>query len=133
MRTGSRSSFTWMDEDGGRQASAFAGYTINRKNGATDYNSGDELHFDFVVAQHLPHGFVVGMAGYALQQTTEDSGSGAIFGPNRGRVLALGKLVGKTIAFWKLPINFTVKYDFEFATQNRLSGNALWLTASTRF
>src|SRR5579863_3973791 len=66
--------FTWMNENGGRQASAFAGYTINRTNGATDYHSGDEIRFDFVVAQHLPRGFVLGMAGYALQQTTADSG-----------------------------------------------------------
>jgi hypothetical protein len=124
---------TWMNEDGGRQASVFTGYTINRKNGATDYRSGDELHFDFAAAQHLPRAFVLGVAGYALQQTTADSGSGAIFGSYRGRVLALGPLAGKTIALWKQPITFTVKYEFEFAAQNRLSGNALWLTASARF
>jgi hypothetical protein len=123
---------TWMDEDDGRQASAFVGYTINRKNGATDYRSGDEFHADFVLAQHLPRGFVLGMAGYVLQQTTADSGSGAIFGPYQGRVLALGPLVGKTIAPWKWPITFTIKYDFEFAAQNRPSGNALWLSAAVR-
>lgn len=125
--------FTWMDEDSGRQVSVFTGYTINRTNGATDYHSGDELHFDFVAAQHLPRAIVLGMAGYALQQVSADSGSGATFGAYRGRVLALGPLIGKTIAFWKLPINFTFKYEFEFAAQNRLSGDALWLTASTRF
>jgi hypothetical protein len=73
------------------------------------------------------------MAGYALQQTTADTGSGASFGPYRGRVLALGPLFGKTLAFWKLPFNFTLKYDFEFAAHNRSSGNERWLTASTRF
>jgi hypothetical protein len=124
---------TWMDEDGGRQASLFLGYTINRENTASDYRSGDEFHADFALAQHLPRGFVAGIAGYAVQQTTADTGTGAIFGSYRGRVLALGPLIGKTLAFWKLTVNFTLKYDFEFAAQNRTSGNELWLTASTRF
>ena len=124
---------TWMDEENGRQASAFAGYTINSENTATHYHSGQEFHADFVLAQHLSKGFVVGMAGYALQQTTADSGRGAIFGPYKGRVLALGPLVGKTVDLWKLPVTFAVKYDFEFAAQNRSTGDELWLTGSLRF
>jgi hypothetical protein len=68
-----------------------------------------------------------------LQQTTPDYGGGAVFGSNRGRVLALGPLVGKTIELWKLPINFTAKYDVEFAAQNRSTGNELWLTGGLRF
>ncbi len=124
---------TWMDNEHGREASVFAGYTINSENTATNYNSGEEFHADFVLAQHLPKGFVVGMTGYALQQTTADSGSGAIFGPFKGRVLALGPLVGKTVDMWKLPVNFTVKYDFEFAAQNRSTGDELWLTGGFRF
>ena len=124
---------TWMDEEHGRQVSIFAGYTINTQNTATDYRSGDEFHADFVLAQHLPGGFVAGMAGYALQQTTPDYGGGAVFGSYRGRVLALGPLFGKTVELWKLPINFTVKYDFEFAAQNRSTGNELWFTGGLRF
>jgi len=124
---------TWMDEEHGRQASVFVGYSVNRENTATDYRSGDEFHADFVLAQHLPQGWVLGMAGYALQQTTADSGPGAIFGAFRGRVLGLGPLVGKTVDLWKLPVHFTAKYDFEFAAQNRSTGNELWLTGGLRF
>ncbi len=124
---------TWMDKEHGRQASVFVGYTINRENTATDYRSGDEFHADFVLAQHLPKAWILGMAGYALQQTTADSGSGAIFGAFRGRVLGLGPLVGKTVDLWKLPVTFTAKYDFEFAAQNRSTGNELWLTGGLSF
>ena len=124
---------TWMDKEHGRHASVYVGYTINSENTASDYRSGQEFHADFVLAQHLPHGFVVGMAGYALQQTTADSGRGAIFGAFRGRVLALGPLVGKTVDLWKLPVTFSAKYDFEFAAQNRSTGNELWLTGALRF
>ena len=44
----------WMDEEHGREASLFVGYTINTQNTATDYLSGDEFHADFALAQHLP-------------------------------------------------------------------------------
>jgi hypothetical protein len=124
---------TWMDEEHGRQFSVFVGYTINSQNTATDYRSGDEFHADFAFAQHLPRGFVVGIVGYALQQTTPDYGGGAVFGSFRGRVLALGPLVGKTVDFWKLPIDLVIKYDLEFAAQNRSTGNELWLSAGLRF
>jgi len=124
---------TWMDKEHGRQASVFVGYTINRENTATDYRSGDEFHADFVLAQHLPQGWVLGMAGYVLQQTTADSGSGAFLGAFRGRVLGLGPLIGKTVDLWKLPVTFTAKYDVEFAAQNRSTGNELWLTGGLRF
>jgi len=127
------SGLTWMSEDSDREASVLAGYTVNTENTATHYLSGNEFHADFVLAQHLPNGMVLGAAGYALQQTTPDSGSGAVLGPFRGRVIALGPLVGKTVRIWSLPVAFSFKYDVELAAQNRLSGNELWLTAGFQF
>jgi hypothetical protein len=124
---------TWMDPETGRHASLFAGYTVNTENPSTHYVSGQEFHADFVLAQHLPHGLVAGVAGYAVQQTTADSGSGATFGAFKGRVIGLGPLVGVTVPILKTPISFSFKYDFEFAAQNRSTGNELWLTAALRF
>jgi hypothetical protein len=125
--------FTWMSEETGRELSLFTGYTINSENTVSHYQSGDEYHADFAAAQHLPKGFILALTGYALQQTTADSGSGAQLGPFKGRVLALGPLVGKTVAIGGRPVTFTVKYDFEFAAQNRSSGNELWLVAAYQF
>jgi hypothetical protein len=124
---------TWMDPETGRHASLFAGCTINTENPSTHYLSGQEFHADFVLAQHLPHGLVAGMAGYAVQQTTPDSGSGANLGAFKGRVIGLGPLAGITVPIFKTPVNFSFKYDFEFASQNRSVGDELWLTASIRF
>lgn len=124
---------TWMDPETGRHASLFAGYTINTENPSTHYLSGQEFHADFVLAQHLPHGLVAGMAGYAVQQTTPDSGSGANLGAFKGRVIGLGPLAGITVPIFKMPVSFCFKYDFEFASQNRLTGDELWLTAAIRF
>jgi hypothetical protein len=124
--------FTWSDEERGHEVSLFTGYTINAENSASHYRSGDEFHADFVAAQHLPYRFIAGMAGYAVQQTTPDSGSGAILGSFEGRVIALGPLVGRTFAIG-MPITFTAKYLFEFAAQNRSTGDALWLSAAFMF
>jgi len=124
---------TWLDEETGRHASLFAGYTVSAENPSTHYLSGQEFHADFVLAQHLPHGLVAGVAGYAVQQTTPDSGSGATLGAFKGRVIGLGPLLGVTVPILKVPISFSFKYDFEFAAQNRSTGNELWLTASLRF
>jgi len=121
---------TWLDPDTGHEASLFTGYTINSRNGATDYRSGDEFHADFAVAQHLPHAITTGVSGYAVQQTTPDTGSGAIFGGFRGRVLGLGPIVDKIFMFGEYPVDFTVKYDFEFAAQHRATGNECWVTAA---
>jgi hypothetical protein len=121
---------TWMDAETGRHASLFAGYTINTENPSTHYLCGQEFHADFVLAQHLPHGLVAGMAGYAVQQTTPDSGSGANLGAFKGRVIGVGPLAGITAPIFKTPISFSFKYDFEFAAQNRLTGDELWLTAT---
>jgi hypothetical protein len=85
---------------------------------------------DFAAVQHFPEGTLFGVAGYALQQTTADSGKGAILGSFRGRVVGLGPLAGYAIHLGERPIDLTFKYDIEFAEQNRSSGNELWLTAS---
>ncbi len=124
---------TWMDPETGHQASLFVGYTFNAENPSTHYVSGQEFHADFVLAQHLPHGLVAGVAGYAVQQTTPDSGSGATLGAFKGRVIGLGPLAGITVPIEKVPVSFSFKYDFEFAAQNRSTGDELWLTASVRF
>lgn len=122
--------FTWMDEERGHEISLFTGYTINAENSASHYSSGDEFHADFAVAQHLPYRFIAGMAGYAVQQTTPDTGRNAVLGSFKGRVIALGPLIGKTFLIGGMPVTFTAKYEFEFAAQNRSSGDALWLACT---
>ena len=124
---------TWMDEATGIEASMFIGYTINTKNNASHYLSGDEFHTDFALVDHLPHRLILGMAGYAFQQTTGDSGTGAVLGPFKGRVVALGPLIAATIPMLRHLVTFTFKYDVEFEAQNRLTGNELWVTASCPF
>jgi hypothetical protein len=126
-------SVTWLDEKSGLEASTMLGYTINSENSSTHYRSGDEFHADFVLAERFASGSILGAAGYALQQTTADSGSGAAMGAFKSRVLALGPMIGQTIPIGEMPITFTFKYEFEFAAQNYATGNELWFSAAIRF
>ena len=125
-----RLGMTWKDVERGRQVSILTGYTVNSRNGATDYRSGDEFHADFAASQSLPYGISVGASGYALQQTTPDTGTGALYGGFRQRVIGLGPLVSETFKVAGHPLCLTFKYDFEVFDQNRSSGNALWFNAA---
>ena len=120
---------TWLD-DSGREASIFLGYTVNTVNPADHYQSGDEFHADFAFVRHFRDGFMFGTSGYALQQTTADSGSSAKLGSYEGRVIALGPIGGYTLRIGEKAVDLSLKYDFEFDAQNRLSGNELWFTTT---
>jgi hypothetical protein len=124
---------TWMNEKGGEEVSLFVGYTTNLKNPATHYRSGDEFHTDFAVVEHLRTGLTLGIAGYAFQQVTGDSGSGAILGPFKGRVLALGPLVDESFRIGEIPFDLAMKYELEFEAQNRGTGDSLWVSLAFKF
>jgi hypothetical protein len=38
--------------------------TFNLINTATNYRSGDELHFEWALNQHFPNGLAAGVGGY---------------------------------------------------------------------
>ena len=60
--------------------------TFSVRNPATHYKNGDAFIWDWAVGKNLPNGLQIGAAGYAYQQLTADSGSGAKLGPFKGRV-----------------------------------------------
>ncbi len=105
-------------------------YDFNRKNDATDYLSGQELHMDYAVGWGLGNGWVVGVGGYALWQTTDDRQNGQTVEDNKGRSLAIGPSIKYTSKKgWFL----TAKWQDETQVRNRPDGNAYWLKLSISF
>lgn len=105
-------------------------YDFNRKNEATDYLSGQELHMDYAVGWGLGNGWVVGVGGYALWQTTDDRQNGQTVENNKGRSLAIGPSIKYTSKKgWFL----TAKWQDETQVRNRPDGNAYWLKLSIPF
>ena len=100
------------------------GYTINQKNTATNYKSGQEFHFDYAAGWGLGNGWTVGAGGYYYQQTTIDQQNGANVPNSKGRTFSIGPSVkfdsGKG---WFV----TAKWQKELAVENRAQGSAIWI------
>jgi hypothetical protein len=124
---------TYLNENIGLELSAAAGITFNMNNPDTDYQSGEEFHLDLAVIQHLSDKFHFGLVGYAYKQLSGDSGGGA---PDdyKGRVYALGPVIGGMIPLWQ-GYNLFLKgrYYKEFDALNRMEGEACLFTAAVNF
>jgi hypothetical protein len=73
---------------------------------------------------HLSHTFSIGLNGYAYKQITGDSGSGAVLGPFKGQVFAVGPALDYTFKIGQLPVATNLRYFYEFGVDNRLKGHA---------
>jgi hypothetical protein len=81
---------TNLNMENGREFSLVAGYMINNENDDTDYDTGDELHFDAMFNQFLSETSAIGLHGYYYEQVEDDSGSGAILGDFKGESYGIG-------------------------------------------
>ena len=102
-------------------------YSFNRENSDTHYKSGQYLHADFNAGMRVAPAWQVGLQGYLIRQTTDDTQNGATVGPdgNRTRVFALGPAVR-----WQTsPTAPSVELRWlkESGARNHTEGNALWL------
>jgi len=122
-------SATWLDPTIGLDLSASVGMTFNAENPATDYRTGNELHFEWAAVQHFNEQFDAGLVGYYYQQVTGDSGDGAT-SAFKGLAAAIGATIGYTFKVGELPLSTRLKFYHEFATENRAEGNAVFATLS---
>lgn len=120
---------TWMDPTIGWDISGVVGMTFNAENPATDYKTGNELHFEWAAVKHFNKQIDAGLVGYYYQQVSGDSGEGANR-PFKGRVAAIGATIGYNFMLAETPMAARVKYFHEFAAENRAEGDAVYLTLS---
>jgi len=114
--------FTYVDDNGFEVSSKFM-YDFNTENNDTDYKSGQEFHFDYLVGYNFkPWG--IGLSGYYYKQTTDDRQSGAIVDPcgNKGQVVA----IGPSVKYDYNNMTFNLKYQREMAVENKPEGNRFW-------
>lgn len=124
------SAFTMGNFGRGRELSGVLGVTLNGENEDTDYRSGTDLHLELTYRQHLPNGLAAGLVGYYFQQLTDDSGSD-LLGGYKGRVAALGPEIGYQFQAGGRTMGLDLRWYHEFAAQNRVQGDAVFLTFST--
>ncbi|MGB6177116.1 MAG: transporter [Methylocella sp.] len=127
-----KGAYTYLGLQTGIEVTGALGLTLNALNTATNYQSGDELHFEWALNQHFPFGLAAGVGGYFDQQVTNDHGSGDQFGPFRGRVAAVGPLLGYTLKAGAQEVDFSARWFHEFAVQNRVPGDLIYASLSFR-
>jgi len=109
------------------------GVTFSAPNPATDYKNGDDFIWEWAVGKKFANGLEIGAAGYAYQQLTPDSGSGAKLGPFKGRVFGVGPhLVYNTVLMHR-PVLFNFRNYQEFDAENRFEGNVTTFTTTVKF
>lgn len=121
---------TWLEPKTGVEVSLMTGFTFNAENPASEYKSGNGFHLEGAMMQHFSQAFAIGVAGYHYQQVTGDSGAGAVLGPYKGRVSAIGPNVFYNFQVGKTPVLISARWLREFGAVNRLQGDAGILTVT---
>mgnify|MGYP003830411485 CR=1 FL=1 len=122
-------SFSYISSRMGLELTAFAGFSINTKNDDTDYRTGNQLHLDVTVAEHLPlFGGLMGLgaSGCYYDQVSGDSGSGAVLGDFEGRSASVGPVLSYATKIGKKDFVAELKWLHEFDVTNRLEGDYVW-------
>ena len=101
---------------------------VRQENNSTNYRTGTESHFELAVQQWFSKRLSVGLVGYHYQQLTGDSGSGAVLGDFKGRVSALGPVVGFSFDLGERTVFANARWYRQFNTKNRLEGDSGFLT-----
>jgi hypothetical protein len=120
--------YTYLDPGKGIEFSGVAGLTYNFKNPDTQYRSGIDFHFDWGASHFLTKHFYAGVAGYAYQQITDDSGQNPILGGFRSRVFGVGPQIGYNFPIGDMQGSLGLRGYGEFGAANRPSGWNAWLT-----
>ena len=120
--------YTYFDQTTGNEFSGVAGFTYNFVNPDTQYRSGIDFHFDWSASHFLTKQLFVGIAGYAYQQITDDSGQNPILGGFRSRVFGVGPQIGFSFPVGDMQGTLSLRGYGEFGAANRPSGWNTWLT-----
>ena len=130
-------SASWISKKIGLEATAFAALDFSTRNDATDYQSGDVVHLEATVAEHLPLGKLgvigVGANAFYYQQITGDSGSGASLGEFEGRTVGVGPVLSFITKVGGKDLVAEVKWLPELNVEKRLKGDYVWFKLGMAF
>lgn len=119
---------TWHDPKLGWDISLKAGVTFNGTNDYTDYKTGTEAHFEASIERMFSPRFSAGLQGYRFVQLSGDSGTGAVLGPNKGRVTGVGVTAAYNFPIGKMPATLRGRVLEEFDAVRRLEGTSVMLS-----
>lgn len=121
---------TYLDPELGLDISAAGGFEINGVNEATDYHSGNALHFDISISKYLTKELSVGVLAGHYQQISSDGGEGARSGAFKGRVTGIGGTVAYTFMVGQTSVSTRLKVLREIDVENRPQGTVALFTVA---
>jgi hypothetical protein len=124
---------TYLNEESGQDYSIVLGYGYNTENKDTNYQSGDEIHADFVFNQFLTESFAVGVNGYVYKQIGDDRGDGALLGSFKGEGAGIGPAVYFTKTIANKEVYFIAKWVHDVHAENRLEGDYVYASFALSF
>ena len=124
---------TYLHPEKGFEISAAVGHLYNTENDDTHYQTGQELHVDYMLNQFLSETFAIGLQGFYYKQITGDSGSGAILGDFKGEAAGIGPAVMWATQVKDTDLVISAKWLHEFHAEHRLEGDHLFLNFTLAF
>jgi hypothetical protein len=115
--------FTWFDKSTKLQFNGAIGFMASLENDATHYQTGDEFHAEWAVGYKFDNGLILGVAGYDYRQISGDSGSGALLGPFKGAIDAIGPGISYTTKMGDTPVTISVRDYQQIDSKRFLEGN----------
>jgi hypothetical protein len=124
---------TYLNEKTGQDYSVNIGYNYNTENPDTDYQTGEEIHIDYMVNQFLSESFAIGIQGFYLKQVTGDSGDGAILGDYKAEAAGVGPALLWSPKRFDQRVTFIAKWLHEFHTERRIEGDHIFASIAMSF
>jgi hypothetical protein len=118
--------YTYFNPETGNEFSFVTGLTYNFENPDLDYKNGIDWHLDWGASHFFSKQLYAGVAGYAYQQITGDSGPGATLGDFKSRVFGIGPQFGYLFPAGDMQGLFSVRGYWEFGAENRAEGWNVW-------
>jgi hypothetical protein len=124
--------FTYIEPTSKIQLNGTFGVTTSFENEATDYDSGEDFHFEWAVGKDIGHGVVLGVVGYDYRQLSDDIGAGvpAILNGFKGDVDAVGPGLTYTTRIGKIPFIFNARHYEEFNVKKRFDNSVTIITGT---
>ncbi len=124
---------TYLGHQGKWQASSMFAYAISFENEDTNYDTGDIFHNDSSVTVNFGK-IGVGAVGYAMIQTTGDSGAGAQLGAFESRVYGAGPILTYTLGDNPVTaLTLVAKWYHDFGARRTFEGDTVVASASFKF
>ncbi len=124
---------TYLNPETGQDYSLNIGYNYNTENTDTDYQTGEELHIDFMINQFLSESWAIGIQGFYLKQLTGDSGDGAKLGDFKAEAAGVGPAVLWTTKINDQEVSFIAKWLHEYHAERRLEGDHVYVSFAMGF